>query len=156
MIVVFIPQVTVDTYQDDDRYISQKVKNNMKYRDGAVLLSDKFTHHDIKSLYSGLDYIIGTRFHSVIFSLTSYVPAIAIEYEHKTGGIMKDLGLSDWVIKIEDVNSINLTKKFNDLVNFKKAYLDHLKSCLPAYIVDAKKTKLIIKNRYVFSIKKHD
>jgi polysaccharide pyruvyl transferase WcaK-like protein len=30
------------------------------------------------------------------------VPGIAIEYEHKTRGIMRDLGLEDWVLPMEN------------------------------------------------------
>ena len=45
-----------------------------------------------------LDYLVGTRFHSVIFALAARVPCIAIGYEHKTRGIMRDLSLDGWVL----------------------------------------------------------
>ena len=56
-------------------------------------------------IWSRCDMFIGTRMHSNIFALAGGVPTIAISYLHKTTGIMEDLGLSDWVIAIEEFTS---------------------------------------------------
>ncbi|MEK7152652.1 MAG: polysaccharide pyruvyl transferase family protein [Patescibacteria group bacterium] len=97
--ILFIPQVTA-TKGDDDRVASHRVHSYMHYASAATTITSKPDHYQIKAIYDGLDALVGTRFHSVIFSLTSYVPVLAIEYEHKTSGIMHDLGLDKWVIKI--------------------------------------------------------
>jgi colanic acid/amylovoran biosynthesis protein len=78
--------------------------------------------------------VIGTRFHSVIFSLTSHVPAIAIEYEHKTGGIMKDLDLTDWVLKIEEVNQVTLCRMVDQLIKQRADYQMKLQRIMPNYV----------------------
>jgi colanic acid/amylovoran biosynthesis protein len=44
--------------------------------------------------------MIGTRLHSVIFSLVGGAPAIAISYNHKVDGIMGMLGLEKYVLDI--------------------------------------------------------
>ena len=98
--VIFIPQVTAR--HDDDREVSRRVHQLMQHQSAATVVQDTPDHHRIKALYDGLDMLLGTRFHSVIFSLTSYVPVVAIEYEHKTSGIMHDLHLGQWVINIEE------------------------------------------------------
>lgn len=64
-----------------------------------------------------MSYFIGTRMHSNIFALSSGIKTLAISYEPKTEGIMKDLGLSEYVIKIENVNSRILNEKFNKLIS---------------------------------------
>lgn len=67
----------------------------------------------MKAIYSFYDYIIGTRFHSLIFSLSEHVPEIAISYDgYKSVGIMKDMKLDDYVIDIADV-----TEKNNEYVS---------------------------------------
>lgn len=67
----------------------------------------------LKALYSCFYLFIGTRFHSIIFSLTSKVPSIAIAYGgNKAQGIMDDFELGDFVVKIEDVNPELLIQKF--------------------------------------------
>jgi colanic acid/amylovoran biosynthesis protein len=146
--IIFIPQVTADSLDDDDREISQRIISKMRCKEHAWNLTRKYSHYEIKALYTNLDYLIGTRFHSVIFSLTSRVPAIAIEYEHKTGGIMQDLQLSEWVVKIEDVNAKKLRSKFHDLVNRRKEYLLTLEKSLKSYIRTARSTMLLVKQKY--------
>ncbi|MBV9179535.1 MAG: polysaccharide pyruvyl transferase family protein, partial [Nitrososphaeraceae archaeon] len=107
-----------------------------------------YNHYELKSLYRSLDFLIGTRFHSVIFSLTSYIPALAIEYEYKTSGIMKDLGLSEWVIPIEQVTADNLYKKFTQLSIQSDSYKQKLQEVLPNYILKAKNEESKIKEVY--------
>lgn len=137
--VVFIPQVTA-TKGDDDRLVSSKVRGFMRHKQAARLVEDTPDHHRIKSLYDNLDILLGTRFHSVIFSLTSYVPVLAIEYEHKTSGIMRDLKLEKWVIKIEEATGKNLTEKLQKLVREQTNYRQHLRQHLPPYIDTARQT----------------
>ncbi|PZT58546.1 colanic acid biosynthesis pyruvyl transferase WcaK, partial [Escherichia coli] len=42
----------------------------------------------------------GTRLHSAIISMNFATPAIAINYEHKSAGIMQQLGLPEMAIDI--------------------------------------------------------
>ncbi|EKQ09820.1 polysaccharide pyruvyl transferase [Lacticaseibacillus casei A2-362] len=86
--------------------------------DEYYLLSDRTMNcEELKSVYSMCDYIVGTRFHSLIFSLSNRVPGIAISYDgNKSVGIMTDMGLKDFVIDIYDVNAKDLEKMFTHLV----------------------------------------
>ncbi|HXH26426.1 MAG TPA: polysaccharide pyruvyl transferase family protein, partial [Candidatus Acidoferrum sp.] len=142
--VIFIPQVTA-TKGDDDRVVSRRVYGLMRHAEAGTVVEDAPDHHQIKSMYDSLDLLLGTRFHSVIFSLTSYVPVLAIEYEHKTSGIMHDLKLGAWVIKIEDVTAPKLGKLLRKLVHKQEKYRAHLKRRLPAYLQQAEQTAELIK-----------
>ena len=132
--VVFVPQVTSEFHSDDDRLVHKRIFDYTPNHDHVYLVDGELDHYQIKSAYDSLDFVIGTRFHSVIFSLTSYVPAIAIEYEHKTGGIMHDLELDRWVIKIESVNSKVLCAMIDELITGSEAYKKNLKQIMPTYI----------------------
>ena len=94
--VILIPQVTSPYRDDDDRTVGRRVAAHCR-GEQPILLEQAGDHRQIKAAYNQLDFLIGTRFHSVIFSLTSGVPCIAIEYEHKSRGIMRELGLEHWV-----------------------------------------------------------
>ncbi len=131
--ILFIPQVTA-TKGDDDRIVSRRVQNLMQNHKATTLIDDEPDHHDIKAIYDKLDILVGTRFHSVIFSLTSYVPVIAIEYEHKTSGIMHDLELDKWVIPIEKVTSRKLQSLLKKLVRERQEYHNVLVKRLPPYV----------------------
>ncbi len=144
--IIFIPQVTFEHHADDDRESSKRVYNFIESKNNAKVVIDNFNHHEIKSIYGSLDYLIGTRFHSVIFALTSYVPSIAIGYEHKTLGIMTDVGLKDWVIDIEKIKLDELISLFDGLVNNREQYIAQLKKILPAYIKESEKSIYFVKN----------
>lgn len=145
--VLFIPQVTAEN-GDDDRIVSRRVHQYMHHQSTAYTIEDEPDHHQIKAIYDQLDVLLGTRFHSVIFSLTSYVPVVAIEYEHKTSGIMRDLGLNDWTIKIENVTPVRLSTMLSRLIAEKKAYKKTLKKCVPPYVEKARTTADMMAESY--------
>lgn len=137
--ILFIPQVTA-AKGDDDRVVSRRVHGFMRHADAATVINKEFDHYELKAIYDELDVLLGTRFHSVIFSLTSFVPVLAIEYEHKTSGIMHDLKLEDWVIKIEDVAKDNLAKLLHKLVRERETYHTRLRTRIPPYVEQARQT----------------
>ncbi len=151
--IVFIPQVTNDLHLDDDRDSSQRVHDYMKQKDGATVVTERYDHQTIKALYSSLNFIVGTRFHSVIFALSSYVPAIAIGYGYKTQGIMNDLELDDWVLDILTVETNQLIELFDRLVPNEQEYINHLKAVLPPYKEKAKESIYFVKKIFEQSMK---
>lgn len=154
MDVIFIPQVTCLEYNDDDRIVARRIKKLIKSKENVFFIESEYNHYEIKQIYSELDYLIGTRMHSIIFSLTSYIPSIAIEYEHKTSGIMKEFYLSDYVIRIEDVRSELLINKFDELIKNKESYIKKIKKYLPKQIELCKQAVQSIKDIYSDSTKK--
>lgn len=150
--VVVIPQVTASDFGDDDRIASRAILTKVTRRDCVHLLEGEYSHRDIKGIYDNLDIMIGTRFHSVIFSLTSYVPAIAIEYEHKTTGIMSDLGLEKWVVKIEEVSGALLKDYVDRLVEQRDAYTLQLRAVLPGHLETAREAIELTRAAYEASL----
>jgi colanic acid/amylovoran biosynthesis protein len=59
------------------------------------------------------DVFVGTRFHSCIFALIENVPTTAIAYLPKTTGIMRALGMEEFVIDIDSVTGDSLIKKYD-------------------------------------------
>ena len=71
----------------------------------------------LKQVYSHFQAIIGTRFHSVIFSIASCVPALAIAYGgNKSRGIMRDNKLEQYVIDIDEVTGHALSDMFDNMI----------------------------------------
>ena len=124
MQVIIIPQVVDPLHNEDDTLINERIKNKMQNTHGVWIIRDILDHHETKGIYENLDLLVGTRTHACIFALTGGVPVIAIEYVHKTSGIMNDLGLGEWVIKIEEVTSDKLIKIFTKFIEQKKHYLE--------------------------------
>ena len=63
-----------------------------------------------------MDYFVGTRMHSNIFSLSEGIPCLAISYDPKTDGIMELFDLSDYVIDINEIDTKKLVQTFKKLV----------------------------------------
>lgn len=144
--VVFIPQVTANDLGADDRRIHKDIYTLMKNKQSTHLLENNLDHYTLKACYDALDIMIGTRFHSVIFALTSHVPSIAIEYEHKTSGIMRDLNLEEWVVMIEDVTSDNICQQFEKMMLRHKSYKKYLQNFMPIYVRKSEDSKQYLKN----------
>ncbi|MEU6774068.1 polysaccharide pyruvyl transferase family protein [Streptomyces sp. NPDC046759] len=133
---VLIPQVSTDYLGDDDRICERRIAG---YCTSDPLMVDEVVdYRDLKGLYDECTLLIGTRFHSVIFSLTSDVPCVAIEYEHKTRGIMADLGLGEWVVPIADVTYDRLWALTEPLLKDPEPYRHILDANLPGYLARAK------------------
>lgn len=131
----------ITTHENDGDCIRDVINglDKEKYR----ILSDRSMNcRQLKSVYGKCDYIVGTRFHSLIFSLSNSVPGIAISYDgYKSIGIMSDMKLGNYVIDIGNVTSDTLKKKFNDVIKNE----DVIKNNISKYIKEAnyERTKLI-------------
>ncbi|MBR6041241.1 MAG: polysaccharide pyruvyl transferase family protein [Paludibacteraceae bacterium] len=124
--------LAINTNENDKICIDEVVKYvNPKH---YVLFSDETLNcQELKSVYSICDYIVGTRFHSVIFSFANNVPGLAITYTgNKAQGIMKDFGLDSYSICIDDVTADDLINKFDMLVENKQQILMKIEAYLSA------------------------
>ncbi|NQZ48914.1 MAG: polysaccharide pyruvyl transferase family protein [Moritella sp.] len=116
-----IGQVTGPSRQEDDRVALAKLneillphKNNVVFWDEEKqLMSPK----ELQSLYSKMNMVIGTRLHSSIFSMAAGVPTINISYHGtKSQGIMKSVGLEDFVMDITKMDSKNGIKLIDTIL----------------------------------------
>lgn len=132
--VAFFNQSLGPNAHEDDRnairYLMSKFDENEVSK--FVWVNENFNCEDLKSIYSNLYFFIGTRFHSVIFSMTALVPSIAIGYGgNKAKGIMSDFQLDEFVIQIEDVTTNDLVSRFDKGIS----QYDFIKSRLEEKIV---------------------
>ncbi|MFD7734723.1 polysaccharide pyruvyl transferase family protein [Kitasatospora phosalacinea] len=135
--VVLIPQVTTDYLGDDDRIVERRIAAHC--RTEPLLVDERVDYRVLKGLYEECSLMVGTRFHSVVFALTSGVPCVAIEYEHKTRGIMADLGLGAWVVPIEEVDRDALAALIGELRERAEEYRELLAARMPGYVGDAER-----------------
>jgi colanic acid/amylovoran biosynthesis protein len=146
--IVFIPQVTATFFNDDDRVTARSVAKRVIHKDGNYLLEVELDCHQLKAVYEDIDFLIGTRFHSVIFSLISRVPSLVVQYNYKAGGIMLDLGLGEWVVNIEDCTTPTLAALVSQLLDSQQAYKAHLDSVIPPYQERAREAAVLTQRAY--------
>jgi colanic acid/amylovoran biosynthesis protein len=127
---VFIEHTLSETTHESDKSCILEITSRLKTEEYYLISNKDYTCRDLKAIYSEFDYVVGTRFHSVIFALSEGVPSIAITYGGNKGqGIMKDLGLSDYAISMSDFSVNKITKSFEQLsqnkVKIQKELIKH-------------------------------
>lgn len=129
----------ITSHENDGDCIKDVVKriDKNKYR---ILSDRKMNCRSLKSVYGCCDYIVGTRFHSLIFSLCNMVPGIAISYDgYKSIGIMRDMNLGEYVIYIGNVNADRLESMFADIVKNEKMIKENIGNYIEKSRVERKK-----------------
>ncbi|MHA1679832.1 MAG: polysaccharide pyruvyl transferase family protein [Promethearchaeota archaeon] len=76
-------------------------KNKNKNR--VEIIDSNLSAEEIKGVISHCEFFVGSRMHSCIAALSSGVPLFAIGYSHKYKGIMRELGVSEFVLDISGV-----------------------------------------------------
>lgn len=103
-------------HENDMVCIEDVVKLIDKQCEYSVFSNRELNCSQMKKIYGEFDYLLGTRFHSVIFALSSSVPSIAITYGGNKGkGIMVDLGMDKYSISIYDITYEQLVSIFRDM-----------------------------------------
>jgi colanic acid/amylovoran biosynthesis protein len=72
---------------------------------------DEFNDLELGVLLSECHLTIGTRLHSAIISMNFGTPAVAINYEHKSMGVMNQLGLPQMATDVQSLMDGSLIDK---------------------------------------------
>lgn len=128
--VTFMAHTLGPSSHEDDRLAIRSVLAALtsEVRQLTSYIEDvNLTCKDVEKIYSYYDYMVGTRFHSVIFSLNVGVPSIAIAYGGNKGkGIMRVLGNNDFSIDMDKVRNDELVTVFQKLESERINYLMNL------------------------------
>lgn len=119
---VLIEHVHSTLEHENDMSCIEKVLEKLGDSCAYKVFADRSLNcEQLKAIYGCLTYLIGTRFHSVIFSLSQSIPCIAITYGGNKGtGIMEDMGLGKYSVPIADISGELLVTKFKEMVNEKE------------------------------------
>jgi colanic acid/amylovoran biosynthesis protein len=146
--VFYIPQVIAENFGDDDRLIARRVWEQVHSQERFTVIEADLHPFEIIGLCGRMNIFIGTRMHSNIFALINHVPVIAIEYEHKTRGIMRGLGLEPLTIDIRDVTTESLKARVDLLLKDRAAYQALIRKNLPQQIAESRKAMEVVKDVY--------
>lgn len=94
--------------------VKEAVNDNI-YKDSIIILDNKRDVDYQQAHISMMDYFIGTRYHSIVFSAMYHIPFVGIYYEHKAEDFIKRLDMSKYCISIENIDSELIIKKINEL-----------------------------------------
>lgn len=127
VVLLFIPHTIVkeDLKKEDDYSICKYLHKNIKKKNRSETVNTlDFSPEETKYLISRCDFFVGSRFHSLIASVSSCVPSIAIGWHWKYEEMMQWVEIENNVIQYWDLTKdklINLFEKnFNERNEIKK------------------------------------
>ncbi|MDA7859338.1 polysaccharide pyruvyl transferase family protein, partial [Mariniblastus sp.] len=92
-------------YVHDDRLVANAVRQKLKNPDSMTILWHEYNDLEVGNILKQCQLLIGTRLHSAILALRYGTPALALYYEHKSEGVLKQLGLDDWSVRLQEVGN---------------------------------------------------
>lgn len=90
----------IDSYNKDDRMVALNLQKHISDPSKYHVVMDELNDLEMGKILGACELTVGTRLHSAIISMNFNTPAIAINYEHKSAGIMQQLGMPEMAIDI--------------------------------------------------------
>lgn len=146
---VLFAQVRGPSAVEDDLVPARRVRDMLcDLGDAVVLVEDKVSPAELKAAYGCMDLFMGTRLHSNIFAISELVPALTIQYQPKTAGVLRMLGLEQWVILIEDASEERLRASLSRLWTERETVRAYLQQRLPPITEEAGQIGTLIADHY--------
>lgn len=117
VVVAFSTCTGIESYHKDDRMIALTVKNLLKNKEKFHIIMDEFNDHEIGMLLRRCYLTVGTRLHSAIISMNFDTPAIAINYEHKSLGVMQQLDINELAVDVNDLITGDIIQRFDYVID---------------------------------------
>lgn len=102
---------------DDDYSLCQDLYRELKKNgDKVSIIEQDFKVEEIKAIIGRCDYFIGSRYHSLVASLSKGVPSIAIGWSHKYDGLFDWFGVSEYSLWNNRINLQQFKDSFENLL----------------------------------------
>ena len=114
--VVMLPQLHNFSYSDDKYYfesLSERIASNR-----VEIIDDMYGSDIQQTIISSAEFVVGARYHSIVFALNQGCPFVSLSYEHKMSGLLDNLGIKDSIVDITDIfnNDEDVLKAINEVL----------------------------------------
>lgn len=113
-VLLFVPFQNVEGCEDTK--IAKEIIDGMKNKDRCYILKYSYHPRDIAGIISKAKLVIGMRYHSIIFSILSKTPFVALSYDPKVANLVDEFGLAEYCIDIDSINSININSAIDKII----------------------------------------
>lgn len=97
--IVMLPQLFGLTYYESNDFLFfQDIKKASTYKNNIVILSDMHGSDVQQAIIREAKYLIGARYHSIVFAVNQNTPFISMSYEHKMSGMLETLNKKEWCV----------------------------------------------------------
>lgn len=99
--ILMLPQTfNYSTRDENDVNLFRGIVKIMD-NDRVVAIDDTYSSDVQQTIISEADFVIGMRYHSIVFAINNAIPFIALSYEHKIVGLLKALNKTESLVDIE-------------------------------------------------------
>ena len=127
--VCFFPHFLTG-FENDDFEVSNIVKGKMKNSDRArVFKIDSLD--EFKLCLEQMELLISSKMHPMVLATSGYVPTVCIAYDHKQTGFLRDLGLTEYLIDLKDVDSEAIVSRVGKVIENRAEIVALLKEKIP-------------------------
>ena len=134
MSIALVPHVIMPS--DNDCEMMSRLRNCDSKR--ICLVTEHYRASQLKYIIGNARYCVTIRTHASIAAYSSCVPTLVVGYSMKSKGIAEDLGVSEYVLRIEDISGEDeITDAFIRLVQNETKIRNQLTKIMPSYISNA-------------------
>lgn len=119
--IVMLPQTfNYKTYEGDDINLFKEI-SQIKKDKRIIVIPDIYSSDIQQTIISKALFLIGVRYHSIVFAINNNIPFIALSYEHKISGLLETLHKTDSLIDISNMTNDkavtdNILSKIKELI----------------------------------------
>ena len=110
--IVFLPQTfNYGNDWDDDRGFFQDIAARGE-TGRRIVLPDTLGADIQQQIVRQARYVVGARYHSIVFAINNETPFLALCYEHKISGMLERLGYADRMVDIRSLGTATSGEAF--------------------------------------------
>jgi coenzyme F420-reducing hydrogenase beta subunit/polysaccharide pyruvyl transferase WcaK-like protein len=119
-------------HSNEDYAICEKIKNIFQKNDSIIILQGEFDCIDLEEIIKKFDFIVASRYHSIIHAYKNNVPAVILAWAEKYFELAKDFN------QLKYLTDIRKNKEKVDMVN-------QIEKMLQNYYIEKNKISKILK-----------
>lgn len=142
--ILMLPQEHYFRLSDDKYYFTrlmEKINN-----DRIEVIDDMYGSDIQQSIIKDAKYVIGARYHSIVFAINNCRPFISLCYEHKMSGLLDTLNIKNRMVDITHI--FNSEEQVDMAIKEVSLKIDTIHDCTKESLKWQKEAKTIALNGY--------
>jgi len=88
----------------DDMWLIEQIVKSADHPEDIIVLDPDYSYGVLKTIIGRMDFIVTSRYHALIASISEETPFFVIGWAHKYGEMGEDVGLSRYVYDLKDLS----------------------------------------------------
>lgn len=147
---ILIPHDSRVIATQDPRFLGNQILNKIEKKDQVYLIKGEYSVEELKAVIGKCDLFIGAFMHASISALSMCVPTVVMAYAPRRysmwSGIMRFLGLEEFVVRVESMKPMQLAEKIEKAYYNREKIVGILKQRIPMLQETAEDVGKLVKN----------